>query len=135
MLVLVVLSSFVLLKAIFRPLEDVVRIARGVAAGNLSQEIETRSKDEIGQLMHALKEMRDSLVDTIGQVRDSEAHTRALLSNMIDGVVSIDEQRMIKTFNPAAEQIFGYQGTRSSGKTFERAFPRPANEQGHAARS
>ncbi len=77
-------------------------ISRSVAAGNLSQEIEVLSHDEIGQLMQALKEMRDSLVDTIAQVRASEAHTQALLSNLIDGVVSVNEQGVIKTVNPAA---------------------------------
>jgi PAS domain S-box-containing protein len=125
-LVLAVLISIVLSDAIFRPLERVVEIARSVAAGNLMQEIETHSRDEIGHLMQALKEMRDSLVDTICQVRDSEAHTSALLRTMIDGVVSIDEHRVVKTFNPAAEQIFGYQGHEIIGQNASVLFPVPA---------
>jgi PAS domain S-box-containing protein len=130
-LVLVVLSSLVLLRAIFRPLEDVVRIARGVAAGNFSQEFEIRSNNEIGQLMRALKEMRDSLVNTIGQVRASEAHTRALLSNMIDGVASIDEQGMIKTVNPAARRIFGYADDEIIGQNVRVLFPPQEQGQEH----
>ena len=132
-LVLAALISVVLSDAIFRPLENVVKIARGVAVGDFMQEIEVRSKDEIGQLMQALKEMRDSLVDTIGQIRDSEAHTRALLSNLIDGVASIDEQGVIKTFNPAAEQIFGYSGGEVTGQNFNLLFPRQRPEQGQYA--
>ena len=132
-LVLAALISVVLSDAIFRPLENVVRIARGVAVGDFMQEIEVRSKDEIGQLMQALKEMRDSLVDTIGQIRDSEAHTRALLSNLIDGIASIDEQGVIKTFNPAAEQIFGYSGSEIIGRDVNLLFPKPRPEQGHYA--
>jgi PAS domain S-box-containing protein len=122
-LVLVILSSLIFLRAIFRPLEEVVRIARGIAAGNFSQEFEIHSNDEIGQLMRALKEMRDSLVETIGQVRASEAHTRALLSNMIDGVASIDEQGVIKTFNPAARRIFGYEENEIIGQNVRVLFP------------
>lgn len=124
--VLAVLISIVLSDAIFRPLERVVGIARSVAAGNLMQEIVPHSRDEIGHLMQALKEMRDSLVDTICQVRDSEAHTSALLRTMIDGVVSIDEHRVVKTFNPAAEQIFGYQGHEIIGQNASVLFPVPA---------
>ncbi|ARO87941.1 histidine kinase [Nitrosospira lacus] len=127
-LVLAALISVVLSDAIFRPLENVVKIARGVAVGDFMQEIEVRSKDEIGQLMQALKEMRDSLVDTIGQIRDSEAHTRALLSNLIDGVASIDEQGVIKTFNPAAERIFGYAGSEIIGQDINLLFPKPRPE-------
>ena len=89
-LLLTLLISRVFTRAISRPLENVVKIARAVAGGNLTQKIEVRSNDEVGQLMQALKEMRDSLVDTIGQVRASEAHTRALLNNMIDKLPVID---------------------------------------------
>ena len=129
-LVLAALISITLSNAIFRPLENVVKIARGVAAGNFTQEIEVRSKDEIGQLMQALKEMRDSLVDTIAQVRESEAHTSALLSNLIDGVASIDEQGVIKTFNPAAERIFDYAGNEIIGQNVNLLFSKPGSEQG-----
>ena len=128
-IVLVTLISIVLTDAIFRPLEDAVDIARRVAGGNLLQEIEPHSRDEIGHLMQALKEMRDSLVDTICQVRDSEAHTSALLRAMIDGVVSIDEKRVIKTCNPAAEQIFGYQEHEIIGKNVSVLFPEPGPNQ------
>lgn len=129
-LVLAVLFSLMFIRAIFQPLEEAVKISRSVAAGNLRQEIEVRSKDEIGQLMQALKEMRDSLVDTIAQVRESEAHTRALLSNLIVGVVSVDEQGIIKTCNPAAERIFGYQESEIIGQNIGLLFPKPEqNEQ------
>ena len=129
-LVLAALFSLVFIRAVFRPLEDVVSIARSVAAGNLRQEIEIRSKDEIGQLMQALKEMRDSLVDTIGQVRGSEAHTRALLNNLIVGVTSVDEQGLIRTFNPAAERIFGYPQNEIIGQNLGLLFPEPEQGQG-----
>ena len=96
----------------------------GVAAGNLWQEIEVRSNDEIGQLMQALKEMRDSLVDTIGQVRDSEAHTRALLNNMIDGVASVDEQGVIKNLQSRRREDFWlHRRARLSGKISVCLFP------------
>jgi PAS domain S-box-containing protein len=108
--------GFILVRAISRPLEDVVRIARGVAAGNLTQKIEVRSTNEIGQLMKALKEIHDNLVKVIGQVRDSEARTRAVLDNVDEGIIAINEGGVIEIFNPAAEQIFGYKGHEIIGK-------------------
>lgn len=108
--------GFMLVRAISRPLEDVVRIARGVAAGNLTQKIEVRSTNEIGQLMKALKEIHDNLVKIIGQVRDSEARTRTVLDNVDEGIIAINEDGMIEIFNPAAEHIFGYKGNEIIGK-------------------
>ncbi|MGV8893495.1 MAG: methyl-accepting chemotaxis protein [Burkholderiaceae bacterium] len=58
-----------LVRAISRPLEAAVKIARGVAAGDLTQQIDVRSNDETGQLMQALKDMNDSLVQIAGDVR------------------------------------------------------------------
>ncbi len=108
--------GFILVRAISRPLVDVVRIARGVAAGNLTQQIEVRSPNEIGQLMQALKEIHDNLVKVIGQVRDSEARTRAVLDNVDEGIIAINEGGEIEIFNPAAEQVFGYTGNEIIGK-------------------
>jgi PAS domain S-box-containing protein len=132
-LLLTVLISRVFTRAISKPLEHVVKIARAVAAGNLTQEIEVRSRDEVGQLMQAVKEMRDSLVDTIGQVRASEVHTRALLNNMIDGIASVNEYGVIKTFNPAAELIFGYTAGEMMEHNISLLFPKQELSQGHDA--
>jgi methyl-accepting chemotaxis protein-1 (serine sensor receptor) len=58
-----------LIRGIVRPLEEAVRIAHAVAAGDLTQQIEVRSKDETGRLMQALKDMNTGLVKIVGRVR------------------------------------------------------------------
>ena len=69
----VLLAAFIglwLIRAISRPLEKAVRVAQGVATGNLSQNIDVRTNDETGQLLRALRTMNESLVATIDQVRE-----------------------------------------------------------------
>ncbi len=56
-------------RSITRPLNQAVKIAQTVAAGDLSSQIEVHSKDETGQLLQALKDMNESLVKIVGQVR------------------------------------------------------------------
>jgi methyl-accepting chemotaxis protein-1 (serine sensor receptor) len=58
-----------LLRAIARPLAAAVAVARSVAAGDLTRRIEVTSTDETGQLMQALKEMNESLVKIVSEVR------------------------------------------------------------------
>lgn len=41
-------------------------------------------------------------------LRGRELHFRALLDSMIDGVMTIDSDSIVQTFNPAAEHITGY---------------------------
>ena len=61
--------SFITLRAITRPLDTAVKLARAVAEGDLTQRIDVHSTNEIGQLMQALKDMNDSLVKVVSQVR------------------------------------------------------------------
>ena len=123
--------GFALIRAISRPLEDVITIARGVAAGNLTQHIEVHSTNKIGQLMKALKEIHDNLIQVISQVRDNEARTRAVLDNVDEGIITINESGMIEIFNPAAEQIFGYTGHEMIGKNASLLIQGPNQDQHH----
>ncbi|MFJ3047575.1 methyl-accepting chemotaxis protein [Herbaspirillum chlorophenolicum] len=70
-LAVALLMGFLLVRAISRPLEQAVKLAQGVAAGDLTQEIEVRSRDETGQLMQALKDMNSNLQKIVGEVRVS----------------------------------------------------------------
>jgi len=68
-LILAVIIGLRLIRAISGPLNASVRIAQGVAAGDLTQQITITSNDETGQLLQALKDMNDSLINTVGKVR------------------------------------------------------------------
>ena len=58
-------------RGITRPVAVAVQLARTVASGDLTSNIEVRSRDEIGQLQHALAEMNARLSEIVSQVRSS----------------------------------------------------------------
>jgi methyl-accepting chemotaxis protein len=66
---LLVWIGLMTIRAITHPLNTAVKLARAVAAGDLTQRIEVRSTNEIGQLMQALKDMNESLARIVDQVR------------------------------------------------------------------
>ncbi len=51
-----------------RPLSQAVSLARTIEAGDLTQRIETRSRDEIGNLLRAMGAMSAKLSDIVGEV-------------------------------------------------------------------
>ena len=61
--------GLMLTRKLVTSLKEAVKIAQTVAAGDLTYNIVVTSKDETGQLLQALKEMNDSLVLIVGQVR------------------------------------------------------------------
>ena len=75
-------SAWRLTVGITRPLRQAVQIASTVAAGDLTSRIEVKSKDETGRLLHALKDMNDSLVRTVSEVRQG-SETIATASGQI----------------------------------------------------
>ncbi|WP_426163925.1 methyl-accepting chemotaxis protein [Pseudoduganella sp. R-31] len=60
-----------LVRSITAPLGRAVRIAESVAAGDLTQQIDVTSQDETGKLLAALREMNNSLVGIVGNVRSA----------------------------------------------------------------
>jgi methyl-accepting chemotaxis protein len=74
--------AFWITRSITRPIDAAVKVARAVAGGDLTSRIDVTTKDEIGQLMQGLKDMNDSLVRIVGQVR-SGTDTIATASSQI----------------------------------------------------
>ena len=75
--------SLLIARSITRPLNQAVKVAKTVAAGDLTSRIALQqSNDETGQLLHALREMNESLVRIVGEVR-SGADTIATASGQI----------------------------------------------------
>ena len=56
-------------RSITRPVARALEVANTVAAGDLTSRIEVTSRDELGELLQALKRMNDSLAATVGTVR------------------------------------------------------------------
>lgn len=74
--------------------------------------------------------MFDELKQTEEALRDSETRIRAIVNTAPDGIITIDEQGMIESFNPAAEKIFGYQAAEIIGGSIAMLIPLPAEELG-----
>lgn len=59
------------------------------------------------------------------ELRASETRIRAVLDNVLDGIITINEQGTIESFNLAAEQIFGYAPNEVIGKNIKMLMPEP----------
>ncbi|MCW2267301.1 Methyl-accepting chemotaxis protein McpS [compost metagenome] len=70
-LVLTVILALTLTRSIVRPLGQSLQVAEVVATGDLTPQISVQGKDEPARLLAALKQMQQSLRDTIGRISDS----------------------------------------------------------------
>ena len=71
LLLLIMLFIYIVSRSVTVPLSKAIDVARQIALGDLAVEIEAGSRNETGQLLEALKDMRDSLEGIVGEVRSS----------------------------------------------------------------
>lgn len=64
-------SAFVIARSITRPLQEAVRVAEAVAAGDLSTRVEVRGNDETAKVLRAMQAMTDNLLRMISSVRNA----------------------------------------------------------------
>ncbi len=80
-----VLTGVLITRGIVNPLRGAVSVARKVASGNLTSEIEVRSRDETGELMQALHDMNESLKGIVGRVREGTESIASASSEIASG--------------------------------------------------
>ncbi len=80
-----VVFAWLVTRSITTPLAYALKVARAVAAGDLSSKIVADSKDETGQLMQALREMNDNLAGLVGKVRGGTGAITVASSEIANG--------------------------------------------------
>lgn len=76
-LMLGVIVIFFILKSIINPLRQLVISAQRISQGDLTEKIDIRSKDELGQLGGSFNTMAESLRNIISQINTSAGHVAA----------------------------------------------------------
>ena len=81
----------------------------------------------ISQFMIALEHRRQHLIDE-ENIKRHARHTQAILDGAFDGIITIDEQGVIASFNHAAEVIFGYRAEQIIGNNLLQLMPRHSRD-------
>lgn len=79
-------------RSITTPIREAVLVARTVASGDLTSESRTYAKDECGQLLQALQEMNESLVDIVNQVRRGAESMANATHEIADGNMDLSSR-------------------------------------------
>jgi PAS domain S-box-containing protein len=113
-MVLAFLLSTVAARRITRPVVALTEAARRVQAGELEARADPRGDDEVADLALAFNQMTEAVGVMTGELRgaaEEQARLRIRLETVVnsmgDGLMAVDHQERVVTYNPAAEAILG----------------------------
>ena len=99
-------SAFRLRQRLSDPMASLSQAARRVAGGELDRPIpNVEGAEEIVQLSSSLEAMRQNLVRSIDDLDERNHTVTAMLDALRDGVLLIDEQYKVESWNPAANYV------------------------------
>ena len=69
------------------------------------------------------------LREALARSEANESRMRAVVDHALDAIITIDEEGVIQTFNPAAERMFGHLESEVRGRNVKLLMPSPDREQ------
>jgi len=102
-----------------RPLRQISRTARRLAAGDLEARAAIQGPRELAQLAAALNEMRASLGVQINTIARQHENLRTVVTNLREGVIALDERQRIVLMNEAAAALLSLEPGEHTGEPIQ----------------
>jgi PAS domain S-box-containing protein len=119
-LVLFVWLAFYL--AVMRTVQRLAYASERMISGDFSAPVELDTHDELGEVVRSFNGVASALLA-------ASAQRQAVVDNAVDGIITIEENGCIASFNPAAERIFGLGASEAIGRQVGQIIPAPHSDQ------
>ncbi len=102
-----------------KPLQRLVNVARRVARGDLRARVERPTGGELGVLAGVFNQALEQLTEVTESAQQEAQRYAALLEQMSDGVVAVDQQGRVQLINRAFAELFGLDPAWASQRRLE----------------
>ena len=119
--ILAIMIALAITQYTTRPLVELTRVVQTMAVQGPQAKLIPTTKDEIGQLARAFNLMRRQLRNQFSMLEKERSKLAAVLEQMTDGLLIIDERGAVQLINPAAERMFGVSAAAAIGNSLAEA--------------
>ncbi|MBE6651518.1 MAG: cell wall metabolism sensor histidine kinase WalK [Ruminococcaceae bacterium] len=116
-LIIAIILSFFLSKAIVSPIQNITKKATRLAKGDFEEKLEVYSEDEIGTLTHTFNKMADTLKSNLNEISNQREKLESIIHYLKDAVVAFDNEGYPMHINPEAKTLFNL--TEENGITLD----------------
>ncbi|MDY6978888.1 MAG: EAL domain-containing protein [Pseudomonadota bacterium] len=104
------------LKQSLQPVQELISGSGATNYEDMAKRLRPRSTDETGYLIQMLGRL-------FRRLGDQESHVHAIVDHAAEGIIVVNDQHAIETFNPAAEKLFGFTSQEIRGKSLDWLLP------------
>lgn len=104
--------------SVLRPIAQLRDAIRRVGEGDRDAKLPIVRRDELGEVAELFNRMQDQLVA-------GETRVRAVMDNVLDAIITIDERGIIESANQAVSHVFGYTPDELRGRNVNILMPEP----------
>jgi two-component system phosphate regulon sensor histidine kinase PhoR len=119
LILLAAMVSLYIARRISQPIEEMKRGAQRFADGNFSRKVLVPDSEELGSLADVLNDMARQLDDKISTITQQRNELETILSAMREGVLAVDSDERILTFNQAAGSFLGIDLSSAKGNAIQ----------------
>lgn len=117
-ILLIGLLSIKISRSISSPVEEMIEVSEKLTNGQYETTVKSRPKGELGQLVTSINILSTSLENQMKEIRENEQRLSGVLSNMMSGVLFIDEEGKLILANKAAANLLSLEPDQLIGKNY-----------------
>src|SRR5699024_1913978 len=103
-LVIAAITASILSRSITRPVTDIIKVTRRLGEKDYSSRVHTEATGEIGELSDSVNELAMNLQNQMRALHENEQQLSTILSNMVSGVMLVNQEGEIIMINYAIER-------------------------------
>jgi two-component system, OmpR family, phosphate regulon sensor histidine kinase PhoR len=113
------ISAWWISRRISRPLETLKQGAADISKGNLNKQIPAFMVRELDAMSQSMNRMAAELQKRILTITSQQRREKQILTNMLDGIISITPEGYIAMLNPSAAKLLHVSETHTPGKHWQ----------------
>lgn len=104
-LVIAAITASILSRSITRPVTDIIKVTKRLGEKDYSSRVHTEVTGEIGELSQSVNELAMNLQNQMHALHENEQQLSTILSNMVSGVMLVNQKGEIIMINSAMERF------------------------------
>ncbi len=105
-LVFAIIVGYISAGRIVKPVKELTEASKIITDGNLDKRVYIDTNDEIQDLSMSFNRMINKLNYTIGELKDKNTETDAILASMQEGLIAVNNEKKVILINDMARRIF-----------------------------